>query len=88
MPVKLETREHKIIVVAIVVAAVSLVIGIRYFSRAFPEASLTLRVNRTDSVPIAAKFLSARGFNVSGYRHVAIFDYDDQAKTYLERTGA
>ena len=86
MPVKLGTREHKIIVVAIVVAAVSMVIGIRYFSRAFPEASLTLRVNRTDSLPIAEKFLSSRGVETSGYRHVAIFSYDDQAKTYLERT--
>ena len=86
MPVKLGARERNIIVVAIAVAAVSLVIGIKYFSRAFPEASLTLRVNRSDSRPIAEKFLASRGFNVSGYRHVAIFAYDDQAKIYLERT--
>jgi membrane protease YdiL (CAAX protease family) len=86
MPVKLGAREHKTIVVAVVVAAVSLVIGIKYFSRAFPEASLTLRVNRADSLPIAEKFLSSRGFNTSTYRQVAIFDFDDQAKTYLERT--
>ena len=86
MPVKLGVRERKIIVVAIAVAAVSLVIGTKYFSRAFPEASLTLRVNRADSRPIAEKFLASHGFNVSGYRHVAIFAYDDQAKTYLERT--
>jgi membrane protease YdiL (CAAX protease family) len=86
MPVKLGAREHKVIVIAIAVAAVSLVIGVRYFSRAFPEASLTLRVNRADSLPIAEKFLSARGFNTAGYRHVAIFNYDDQSKTYLERT--
>jgi len=86
MPVKLGVRERKVIVIAIAVAAVSLVIGIKYFSRAFPEASLTLQVNRTDSGPIAEKFLAAHGFNTSGYRHVAIFTYDDQAKTYLERT--
>ncbi len=86
MPVKLGAREHKVIVIAIAVAAVSLVIGVKYFSRAFPEASLTLRVNRADSLPIAEKFLSARGFNIAAYRHVAIFSYDDEAKTYLERT--
>jgi membrane protease YdiL (CAAX protease family) len=86
MPVKLGAREHKIIVIAIAVAALSLVIGIKYFSRAFPEASLTLRVNRADSRPIAEKFLSAHGFNTGAYRHVAIFTYDDQAKIYLERT--
>ncbi|MEJ2008003.1 MAG: lysostaphin resistance A-like protein [Acidobacteriota bacterium] len=86
MPVKLGVRERNIIVVAIAVAAVSLVIGVKYFSRAFPEATLTFRVNRSDSQPIAEKFLASRGFNVGGYRHVAIFTYDDQAKIYLERT--
>ena len=86
MPVKLGVRERKIIGIAVAIAAVSLVIGIKYFSRAFPEASLTLRVDRADSLPIAEKFLASRGFNVGGYRDVAIFTYDDQAKTYLERT--
>jgi membrane protease YdiL (CAAX protease family) len=86
MPVKLGARERKVIVIAIAVSAVSLAIGIRYFSRAFPEASLTLRVSRADSLPIAEKFLSSHGFKTSGYRHAAIFTYDDDAKTYLERT--
>ncbi len=86
MPVKLTTRESKIIFVAVVVAAVSLFVGIRYFSRAFPEASLTLRVNRADSGDIAKKFLASRDFQLKGYRHAAIFQYDDQTKLYLERT--
>jgi membrane protease YdiL (CAAX protease family) len=86
MQVKLGVRERKVIVIAIAVSAVSLAIGIRYFSRAFPEASLTLRVGRADSLPIAQKFLSSHDFNTSGYRHAAIFTYDDDAKTYLERT--
>lgn len=86
MPVKLGAREHKVIVIAIAVAAVSLVIGVKYFSRAFPEASLNLQVSRSDSLPVAEAFLSRYGFNTHGYRHVAIFTYDDEAKTYLERT--
>jgi membrane protease YdiL (CAAX protease family) len=86
MPVKLGSRERTIILVAIGVSALSLVIGIKYFSRAFPEASLTLRVNRADSLPIAEQFLSSRGFSANGYRHAAIFSYDDDSKTYLERT--
>src|SRR5690348_9635365 len=86
MPVRLGSRERTIIVVAIVVSAISLVIGIKYFSLAFPEASLTLRVNRADSLTIAQNFLSSRGFSTGGYRHVAIFTYDDDSKTYLERT--
>ena len=86
MPVRLGSRERTIIVAAIVVSAISLVIGIKYFSLAFPEASLTLRVNRADSFTIAQDFLSSRGFSTGGYRHVAIFTYDDDSKTYLERT--
>jgi membrane protease YdiL (CAAX protease family) len=86
MPVKLTSRERRIIVVAIAVAALSLVIGIKYFSRAFPEASLNLRVNRTESRSVAEQFLASRGFHPDGYRHAAIFQYDDQAKLYLERT--
>ncbi|HEX5412711.1 MAG TPA: CPBP family intramembrane glutamic endopeptidase [Terriglobia bacterium] len=86
MAVRLGSRERTIIVVAILVSAISLVIGIKYFSSAFPEASLTLRINRADSLPIAEKFLSSRGFSTGGYRHAAIFTYDDDAKTYLERT--
>ncbi len=86
MPVKLGVRELKVIIVAVAVAAVSLVIGIKYFSRAFPEASLTLRVNRADSRAIAEKFLVSRGFDTGGYHHAAIFTYDNEAKIYLERT--
>jgi len=86
MPVKLTTRELRIIFVALAAAALSLVIGIKYFSRAFPEASLTLRVDRADSGSIAERFLASRGFHVESYRHAAIFQYDDQTKLYLERT--
>jgi len=86
MAVKLEARDYRVILIAVAAAAVSLIIGVKYFSHAFPEASLALRVNRADSRPIAERYLAARGFNLSGYRHTAIFSYDDQAKIYLERT--
>ncbi len=86
MPVKLTRREYKIIVLALAIAAVSMVIGIKYFSRAFPEASLRLRITRSESASIASRFLDSRGFHIKNYRHAAIFQYDDQTKTYLERT--
>jgi membrane protease YdiL (CAAX protease family) len=86
MPIKLRSTEHKVIVVTVLVAAVSLGIGIKYFWRAFPEAAIEFRVNRDDSAPIAQKFLVDRGLRLEGYRHAAIFDYDDEAKVYLERT--
>ena len=86
MPVKLTSSDRKIIVIAALVAAASLFIGAKYFWKAFPEAAIDFRVNRDDSAPIALKFLTDRGIHVQGYRHVAVFDYDDSAKVYLERT--
>jgi membrane protease YdiL (CAAX protease family) len=86
MPIKLTSSDYKTIVVAVVVAAFSLAIGIKYFSHAFPEAAIQFRVNRDDSAPLAQKFLAERGFNLGDYRHSAAFDFDDHAKVYLERT--
>jgi membrane protease YdiL (CAAX protease family) len=86
MPIKLTSSDSKTVVVAILVAALSLAIGVKYFSHAFPEAAIQFRVNRNDSAPLAQKFLAERGFKLDGYRHAAAFDYDDQAKVYLERT--
>ncbi|MDR3678247.1 MAG: CPBP family intramembrane metalloprotease [Acidobacteriota bacterium] len=86
MPNTLTSANRRVITIAIIVAGVSLAIGLKYFSHAFPEASIEFRVNRDDSVPLATKFLADRGWSVSGYRHAAVFDFDDSAKVYLERT--
>ncbi len=83
---QLTRSDRRVILVALLVSAVSLAIGIKYFSHAFPEASLQLRVNKQQSLPMAEKFLRGRGFHLAGYRHAAIFEYDDEAKLYLERT--
>jgi membrane protease YdiL (CAAX protease family) len=86
MPVKLTSTHYRIIGVTVVAAAVSLGVAIKYFSRAFPEASIDFKVSRNDSESIAAGFLAARHLDVRGYRHAAAFDYDDDSKLYLERT--
>ncbi|MGH9354495.1 MAG: CPBP family intramembrane glutamic endopeptidase, partial [Terriglobia bacterium] len=86
MPVKLTFKQYRVLAVAAVVAAASLVVGVKYFSHAFPEASIRFRVNRAGSAQIASQFLAQQGFHLNGYRHAAVFDYDDTAKLYLERT--
>ena len=86
MPTTLTSADRRVILIAIAVAAISLGVGMKYFSHAFPEASIQFRVNRDDSTPLATKFLADRGLNIGGYRHAAIFDFDDDAKVYLERT--
>ena len=86
MPVKLTSKQYKVIAAAVLIAAGCLAISLKYFSRAFPEATIQFRVNAQESGGIANRFLAARGWNLPGYRHAAIFDYDDDAKLYLERT--
>jgi membrane protease YdiL (CAAX protease family)/small basic protein len=86
MPIKISSRQYRNIGIAVAVAAASLLIVVKYFSRAFPEASIEFRVNRSESERVAQQFLRKRGFVLGGYRHAAIFDYDDMAKLYLERT--
>jgi membrane protease YdiL (CAAX protease family) len=86
MPIKLTWAQYRVIAIALVVAVCSLAITLRYFRRTFPEASLDLRVNRGDSQQIAQAFLVARGLKNNGYRHTAIFNYDDDTKLFLERT--
>lgn len=56
------------------------------FSRAFPEASIDFKVTREEAVRRGAEALRARGFTLDGARALAIFDVDDEAKVYLERT--
>jgi len=86
MSTTLTPADRRIITIAIVIAGISLAIGVKYFSHAFPEAAIEFRVNRDDSTPLATNFLAARGWIVAGYQHAAVFDFDDEAKVYLERT--
>lgn len=86
MPIKLTSKQYQVIAIVVVVAVGSLGIGVKYFWRAFPEAAIEFRVNREGSEPLARSFLEARGARLQGYRHAAVFDYDDDSKVYLERT--
>ena len=57
------------------------------FSRAFPEASIDFKVTREEAVRRGAEALRARGFSLDGAcAPSSIFDGDDEAKVYLERT--
>ena len=86
MSTTLTSADRRVITIAALVAAISLAIGVKYFSHAFPEAAIEFRVNRGDSTPLALKFLDDRGWSVQGYRHATVFDFDDDSKVYLERT--
>ena len=85
MEIKLTRKDLAFIGGCVLVAAVSLAVGVHYFYQAFPEASIDFRVTRDEAKVQAADFLAARGFDLAAYRHSAIFRYDNQTKTFLER---
>ena len=86
MGTRLTSADRRTFLVAATVAALSLLVCLKYFRSSFPEASLDLRVDRAQSEAIARSFLAARGISLDGYRHTAVFSYDDDSKLFLERT--
>ncbi|HEV8632177.1 MAG TPA: CPBP family intramembrane glutamic endopeptidase [Thermoanaerobaculia bacterium] len=82
---KLTRGDRRLLLACIAVAAVSLFVGVKYYFFAFPEASIEFRVTREGSVPLARAFLARLGLDAKGYRNAAIFGFDDEQKTFLER---
>ena len=85
METKLTRKDLAFIGGCVLIAAVSLAVGVHYFYRAFPEASIDFRVTRDEAKEQAVDFIAARGFDLADYRHSAIFRYDNDTKTFLER---
>ena len=85
MEIKLTRKDLAFIGGCVLIAAVSLAVGVHYFYQAFPEASIDFRVTRDEAKEQAADFITARGFDLADYRHSAIFRYDNDTKTFLER---
>ena len=67
-------------------AAVAAWYSVHNFYRAFPEASIDFQVSRDGGAAIARKFVAQNGNSLDGYRTASSFTYDDDAKTFLERT--
>jgi membrane protease YdiL (CAAX protease family) len=75
----------RFILICILICASSLAIGISYFHRAFPEASIDFQVDRLSSQPIAEAFLKSQAIETAGYIHASSFQYDNQSKVFIER---
>jgi membrane protease YdiL (CAAX protease family) len=81
----LRPRDYRFIAICALISGASLWIGVRYFYRAFPEASIDFQVTRESSQPIAERFLASHEIPISGYRHAARFQFDEETKVFLER---
>ena len=85
MEQRLQPKDVRLIAVCVGITAISLLIGTHYFYEAFPEATIDFRLTRDEARDKGHSFLRHRGIDVQGYRHSGIFEYDNQAKTFLER---
>ncbi len=68
------------------VVALSAFIIFNWFYAAFPEASIDFRYNRDSSLPLARAVLDAQHIDARGMKHASVFDGDDTAKIFLERS--
>ena len=83
---RLTRRDWRFLATCIALFAVSIAVATTWFSRAFPEASIDFRYDRDSSVAIAQRVLDGEKIDTRAMRHTAMFDGDDDAKTFLERT--
>ncbi|HEY8181963.1 MAG TPA: hypothetical protein VII32_06965, partial [Thermoanaerobaculia bacterium] len=83
---RLTRRDWVLIAVCCGIAALSFFIIFNWFYAAFPEASIDFRYNRDSSLPLARAVLDAQRIDLRDYKHGAVFDGDEMAKIFLERT--
>jgi len=84
---RLNRKDGLFILICVLVFAAGLMISLKYFQKAFPEASINFRYNRAQTEDIALAFLKD-GMGLTppaGYRHAGRFGYDGSAKIYLEK---
>jgi membrane protease YdiL (CAAX protease family) len=82
----LNKSDWTLIGVCVAVAAICLFIIFNWFTAAFPEASIDFRYDRNASAAIAEQVLAEQHIDVRGMKHAAVFDGDDNAKIFLERS--
>jgi membrane protease YdiL (CAAX protease family) len=85
MKERLSGSDYRFILICVALLGITVWFTARNFYKAFPEASIDFKVNRDGAREIAGRFLISQGHSFSDYRSAAEFDYDDEAKTFLER---
>src|SRR5690348_5242360 len=78
--------DYRFLAVCALLLAATSWYSVRNFYRAFPEASIDFRVNRAEGEALAMKFLTGQRYAIEPYRRASSFTFDENAKTFLERT--
>ncbi len=84
--IRLSRRDWIFIAACAAVAIVSLLVISRWFGAAFPEASIEFQYDRATSRPIAQSVLTSQTLNTSRMKHTVVFDADQNARVFLERS--
>src|SRR5687768_6161676 len=81
------TRRDLIFLAACAAVTVAcLIIIARYFGAAFPEASIDFRYDRESSRAVAESVLRAQQLDPVDMKHAVVFNADDEARIFLERS--
>lgn len=83
---RLHKSDWTLIAICVVVAAISLFVVFNWFTAVFPEASIDFRYDRNASAALAERLLAEERIDVRSMKHSAVFDGDDNAKIFLERS--
>lgn len=79
-------RDWRFVAACILIAVGCLFVITRYFSSAFPEASIEMKYDREASRAIGERLLGGQKLPSTGMKHTAVFDSDSTARIFLERT--
>lgn len=85
-----ELRFHRkdgiFIAVCLIILVAGILVGLRYFKEAFPEATVDFRYDRGQTRDMALSYLNSVDLAPpSDFKSASRFGYDDHAKTYLEK---
>ena len=83
---RLSRNDWLFIAACVLLTAGSLFVILHWFSRAFPEAALDLKVDRQSSLAVAEPLLRAQHVLTDGLKHTTTFESDDNSRIFLERT--
>ena len=82
---KLDRRDVRLLIACIAVVVIGGAITALLFKRAFPEASIEFRVNRSQARAEGEKLLARLGRDLARTRFAGRFDVEEEPKVYLER---
>jgi membrane protease YdiL (CAAX protease family) len=82
---RFDSADRRFLIACIAVILVGAAATALLFKRAFPEASIEFRVNRSQARVAGEKFLAGLKRDLGGSRFAGRFDVEEESKVYLER---